>query len=136
MTEATSKTLKPKDKTQISTSVEQTRPGRVFVPDVDIYETEKEIKLLADMPGVTPKKLNINLKDNILTLDGEVETLESKDETPIFKEFETGRYYRQFSLSHVIDQSKIEAELKDGVLKLTLPKVETLTPRKIEVKAE
>jgi len=136
MTEATSKTLKPKDKTQVSTSVEQTRPGRVFVPDVDIYETEKEIKLLADMPGVTPKKLNINLKDNILTLDGEVETLENKDETPIFKEFETGRYYRQFSLSHVIDQSKIEAELKEGVLKLTLPKVEMLTPRKIEVKAE
>ena len=136
MTEATSKTLKPKDKTQVSTSVEQTRPGRVFVPDVDIYETEKEIKLLADMPGVTPKKLNINLKDNILTLDGEVETLENKDETPIFKEFETGRYNRQFSLSHVIDQSKIEAELKEGVLKLTLPKVEMLTPRKIEVKAE
>jgi len=134
MTDKT-KTLKPKDKTQVSAHVEQTRPGKVFIPDVDIYETEKEIVVLADMPGVTAEKLNINLKDNILTLDGEVEPLEGKEEREIFKEFETGRYYRQFSLSQVIDQSKIEAELKDGVLKLILPKVEKATPRKIEVKA-
>ncbi|RLB12549.1 MAG: Hsp20/alpha crystallin family protein [Deltaproteobacteria bacterium] len=136
MGEVSRKTLKPRDKTQLNTKIEQTKPGKVFIPDVDIYETEKEIRLIADMPGVTADKVNINLKDNILTLDGEVETLEGRDETPIFKEFETGRYYRQFSLSHVIDQSKIEAELKDGVLKLTLPKIETKTPRKIEVKAE
>ena len=135
MVEVSRRTLKPKDKTHVSTRIEQTKPGKIFIPDVDIYETEKEIKLIADMPGVTPDRLNINLKDNILTLDGEVETLENKDETQILKEFETGRYYRQFSLSHVIDQAKIEAELKDGVLKLTLPKIEKLTPRKIEVKA-
>ncbi|RLB11359.1 MAG: Hsp20/alpha crystallin family protein [Deltaproteobacteria bacterium] len=129
------KTLKPKDKTQVSTHIEQTKPGKVFIPDVDIYETEKEIVVLADMPGVTAEKLNVSLKDNILTLDGEVEPLEGKEEREIFKEFETGRFYRQFSLSQVIDQSKIEAELKDGVLKLILPKVEKATPRKIEVKA-
>ncbi len=128
------RTLKPKDKTQVSTP-EQTKPGKVFIPDVDIYETEKEIVVLADMPGVIPKKLNVSLKDNILTLDGEVKDLEGKGERVILKEFETGRYYRQFSLSQVIDQSKIEAELKDGVLKLVLPKVEAATPRRIEVKA-
>ncbi len=133
MTDKT-KTLKPKDKTQVSTYVEQTKPGKVFIPDVDIYETEKEIVVLADMPGVIPEKLNISLKDNILILDGEVEPLKGKEEREIFKEFETGRYFRQFSLSQVIDQSKIEAELKDGVLKLILPKVEKATPRKIDVK--
>jgi len=132
--EKVKKTLKPKDKTEVRPAVEQTRPGKVFIPDVDIYETEKEIVVLADMPGVTPEKLNITLKDNILTLEGEVDPLESKEERIIFKEFETGRYFRQFSLSHIIDQSKIEANLKDGVLKLVLPKVEAATPRKIEVK--
>ncbi len=136
MVEASTKTLKPKDKTKLSPSIEQTKSGRVFIPDVDIYETDKEIVLLADMPGVNPDKLNINLKDNILTLDGEIEKLEKDDELELFKEFETGRYYRQFSLSYVIDQSKIEAQLKDGVLRLILPKVEMATPRKIEVKAE
>lgn len=90
---------------------------------------------MADMPGVTAEKLNVNLHDNVLTIDGEAEKLEGKGEVEIFREFETGRYFRQFTLSHDIDQSKIEAELKDGVLKLILPKVETKVPRKIEVKA-
>jgi len=136
MAEVQTKTLRPKEKTKIGTTAEQMRSGKVFMPDVDIYETEKEIILLADIPGVTADRLNISLKDNILTLDGEVEPLESKDETEIFKEFETGRYYRQFTMSQIIDQSKIEAELKDGVLKLVLPKVAAATPRKIVVKAE
>ena len=136
MAETQTKTLKPKQKIEISSPPEQIRPGKIFVPDVDIYETDKEIVLLADMPGVTANKLNINLKDNILTLDGEVEPLEGKDEIEIFREFETGRYYRQFTLSQVIDQSKIQAELKDGVLKLVLPKIKAATPRKIVVRTE
>ena len=136
MQEGVSKKLKPKDKIKLGTGIEQNKSRRVFVPDVDIYETEKEIKILADMPGVSSDKINVSLRDNILTLEGEVETLEEKNETPVFKEFETGKYYRQFTLSHVIDQSKIKAELKDGVLKITLPKVETSTPRKIEVRTE
>ena len=91
--------------------------------------------LVADMPGVKAKDLNIDLRDDILTLDGEVEPPESKSEVDVFREYQSGKYSRQFSLSQVIDQSKIDADLKDGVLRLRLPKVEAATPRKIAVKA-
>lgn len=134
MAESSTKILRPKDKSHLRPYIEQTRATRVFMPDVDIYETEKEIILLADMPGVTVDNLNINLKDNILTLDGEIEPLEREDETQISKEFGSGRYYRQFSLTGTIDQSRIKAELKDGVLKLSLPKMGIQTSRKIQVK--
>ncbi|WP_337833621.1 Hsp20/alpha crystallin family protein [Desulfonema magnum] len=105
------------------------------MPVADIFETELEITLLADMPGVKPEDLDIDLRENTLTLAGEVEPPEGAEETDIFREYQTGRYFRQFTLSEVIDQSKIDAKLNDGVLRLTLPKVEKAAPRKIMVKA-
>jgi HSP20 family molecular chaperone IbpA len=102
---------------------------------VDIFETEKEITLLADMPGVKAEDLVIDLRDNTLTLEGGIATVENAKEEPIYEEYTTGRFYRQFSLSEVIDQSKIDAQLTDGVLRLSLPKVEKATPRKITVRA-
>jgi HSP20 family protein len=86
------------------------------------------------MPGVTTDNLSIDLKDNVLTLTGEVAPFEEADEQDILIEYEIGKYHRQFNLSSVIDQSKIDAKLNDGVLRLSLPKVEKATPRKIEVK--
>ncbi len=132
----TTKALKIKDKQEMAPSAEQTREGLVFTPDVDIFETEKEIVLLADVPGVKPENVNIDLRDNILTLNCEVEPFENAEEEDILIEYETGTFYRQFTLSEVIDQSRIDAKLKDGVLRLTLPKVEEATPRKITVKTE
>lgn len=131
----TEKSLQPKEKTEVTTPAEQTKPGLVFTPAVDIFETDTELTLLADMPGVSAGDLNIDLNENVLTLDGEVESPEGTDETDIIREYRTGKYQRQFTLSQVIDQSKIDAELKDGVLRLKLPKVEAATPRKITVKA-
>ena len=131
----TEKSLQPKEKTEVTTPAEQTKPGLVFTPAVDIFETDTEITLLADMPGVSGGDLNIDLDENVLTLDGDVESPEGDDETDIIREYRTGKYQRQFTLSQVIDQSKIDAELKDGVLRLRLPKVEAATPRKITVKA-
>jgi len=86
------------------------------------------------MPGVKAKDINISLHDNVLTLEGDVTAPESNEEVDIIREYRTGKFYRQFTLSQLIDQSKIDAEIKDGVLKLKLPKVEAATPRKIEVK--
>jgi len=134
MANALSKELQVKPKQEVTAPAEQTRPGLVFTPNVDIFETDSKITLLADLPGVTAERLTIDLRENMLTLIGEVEAANSTGEKKIFVEYETGKYYRQFTLSSVIDQSKIDAQLKDGVLTLQLPKIEKATPRKIEVK--
>jgi HSP20 family protein len=129
------KELKIKEKQEISTPAEQTRPGLVFTPLVDIFETDKALVLLADMPGVRPADLNIDLRDDTLTLTGDVQPFEGADENDIMIEYEVGKYHRQFALSEIIDQDKIDAQMQDGVLRLTLPKVEKATPRKITVQA-
>jgi HSP20 family molecular chaperone IbpA len=129
------KELKVKEKQEVTSPAEQTKPGLVFTPSVDIFENDKELVLLADMPGVQAKALNIDLRDNTLTLDGGVEPFEAEGEEDVLVEYEVGKYYRQFSLSEVIDQEKIDAQLKDGVLRLTLPKVEKAAPRTITVQA-
>ena len=134
MTDKESKEIQVKPKQELTSPAEQTRPGLVFTPNVDIFETDTEITLLADMPGVTSDNLNIDLRDNVLTLTGEVAPFEEADEQDILIEYEIGKYHRQFNLSSVIDQSKIDAKLNDGVLRLSLPKVEKATPRRIEVK--
>jgi HSP20 family protein len=135
MTDTESKSIQVKEKSELTTPAEQTRPGLVFTPAVDIFETEKEITLLADMPGVKSADLDIDLRDNMLTLDGDVKAPEAADEVDVIREYRTGKYYRQFTLSQLIDQAKIAAELKDGVLRLQLPKVEAATPRRIAVKS-
>jgi HSP20 family molecular chaperone IbpA len=135
MADTESKELKVREKQELSGAAEQTTPGLVFTPAVDIFETEKEITLLADMPGVTPDDLTIDLRDNTLTLTADIAPVDDLQEAVIIREYETGRYYRQFSLSELIDQGKINAKLNDGVLRLTLPKVEKATPKKIVVKA-
>jgi len=130
-----SKELQVKDKQEVAAPAEQTRPGVVFTPDVDIFENDKEITLLADMPGVASEDISIDLNDNVLSITGEVKPFEEKDESDVLIEFEIGRYSRQFTLSEVVDQGKIEAKHEDGVLRLTLPKAEKAVPRQIAVAA-
>ena len=134
MADTESKALEVKEKKEVTSPAEQTRQGLVFTPAMDIFESDKEIMLLADMPGVKAKDLNIDLREDVLTLDGDVDVPEGENEMEVMKEYRTGKYYRQFTLSQVIEQSRIEAELVDGVLRLRLPKVEAATPRKITIK--
>lgn len=129
------KELQAREKQEVATPAEHTKPGLVFTPAVDIFETETQITLLADMPGVTPENLNIDLRDDTLTLTGDINPFEGPDEQDLLIEYEVGKYFRQFTLSEVIDQEKIEAKLNDGVLRLTLPKVEKAKPRKIAINA-
>jgi HSP20 family protein len=130
-----SKELQVKDKHEVAAPAEQTRPGVVFTPDVDIFENERQITLLADMPGVAPEDIQIDLNDNVLNISGEVKPFEGGNESDVLIEFEIGRYDRQFTLSEVIDQNKIEARHEEGVLRLTLPKAEKAIPRQIAVTA-
>jgi HSP20 family molecular chaperone IbpA len=134
MADKDGKELKVREKQEVATPAEQTTPGLVFTPAVDIFETEKTITLLADMPGVKADDLTIDLRDNTLTLSAEVAAVDNGDAEELLVEYETGRYYRQFTLGELIDQTNIDAKLNDGVLRLTLPKVEKATPKKITVK--
>lgn len=133
---AESKELQAKGKVEAAASAELTKPGPVFTPNVDIFETEKEIIMLADIPGVKAEDLVIDLRDDTLTFTGEVKpTTGRPDAEDILVEYQVGSYYRQFTLAEMIDQNKIDAALNNGVLRLTLPKIEKATPRQITVKA-
>ena len=114
---------------------ESIRPGRVFVPAVDILENEEEIIILADMPGVTSKSVDIDLRESVLTIQGRISLVEGEKEVTVYREFDWGDYLRQFTLSDAIDQEKITAKMDLGVLRLTLPKAEKRKPQKIQVTA-
>lgn len=114
---------------------EQTRPGAVYTPAADIFENENSITLLADMPGVKAEDLEIDLRDNVLTLRGHVARVDGEGEAEVLREYRSGTFFRQFALSETIDQAGIDAKLSDGVLRLELPKVERAKPRQITVKA-
>ncbi|MDB4973438.1 MAG: heat shock protein Hsp20 [Myxococcaceae bacterium] len=122
------------EKSGVAKSPEQTRPGPVYAPAVDIFESEDVMTLLADMPGVAASDLTIDLRDNVLTLTGRTRAPTGAKESPVLREYASGTFYRQFTLSDTIEQSKIEAKITDGVLRLELPKAERAKPRKIAVK--
>jgi HSP20 family molecular chaperone IbpA len=135
MATSENKELQVKEKQEVTSAAEPTRPGVVFTPDVDIFENDDGLVLLADMPGVLPDALKIDLRDDTLTLSGSVTPEDTSGEEVLMAEYRTGHYYRQFNLSEIIDQEKIEAQLTEGVLRLSLPKVAKATPRQITVQA-
>lgn len=134
MADIQSTELKVREKQELASPAEQTTPGLVFTPAVDIFETDKEITLLADMPGVKADDLTIDLRDNTLTLSADTAPASGAEEQELLMEYDYGKYYRQFTLGELIDQENIDANLADGVLRLSLPKVEKATPKKITVK--
>ncbi|MDY0002468.1 MAG: Hsp20/alpha crystallin family protein [Polyangia bacterium] len=113
---------------------EPTREGFWFRPLVDIFETEAGITLRCDMPGVGKDGLDIDLREDVLTVTGKVEAAQQARQR-IHSEYEVGGFTRQFQVGEAIDQNKITANLSDGVLTVHLPKAEKLKPRKIEVTA-
>jgi HSP20 family protein len=115
---------------------EQTRSGPVYSPAVDIFEQESAITVLADMPGVKAQDLEIDLRENVLTLRGRVRPPETEGAGYVLREYEPGTFLRQFTLGSAIEQSKIDAKLTDGVLRLELPKAEKARPRQIAVRVD
>ena len=122
-----------KQEVEVTEGTERTRPGKAYIPRADIYETEKSLVIVADMPGVNKDAVDITLEKNILTLTGSVEFTQPDNFSLAYTEYETGDYERSFTLSSEIDRDNIEAAIKDGVLKITLPKVAQST-KKISVK--
>jgi len=128
------KEIAVRDKTAVAKeSGEPTRSGIAYSPAVDIYETDAGLTVLADLPGVDKDHLEVDVREGVLSIEGRVAEPEARLR-PVYSEYGIGGYSRRFSLGNDIDASKIEAELKDGVLKLTLPKADRLKPRKVEVK--
>lgn len=111
-----------------------TREGVYFEPPVDIYETDEALILHADVPGTTNEEIETHLEDNLLTITAPVKPVDGTWR-PAYEEYAVGHYVRQFRLGQQIDQAKITATLKDGVLTLVLPKIDAARPRRITVKA-
>jgi HSP20 family molecular chaperone IbpA len=106
--------------------------GPTFKPRIDLYETAHQITLVADIPGARSEDVELDVKDHVLTLVARVRPVESRWR-PVHQEWRQGHFMRQLKLGHQIDQAKISASLKDGVLTVELPKVEQAQPRRIAI---
>ena len=106
---------------------------RAVLPAVDVFEDATGISLLADMPGVSKEQLGLKVEGNTLWIEGGVQPLTPDGLEAMYAELRVPRYRRSFTLSRELDTSRIEANLKDGVLRLRMPKQAHAQPRKIPV---
>jgi HSP20 family protein len=130
---ASTQELQVQRKREVEIKQEATIPARVFLPNADIYETQNELKVVLEMPGIEKDKVEIRVEDGVLHVQGRLDLAKYAGLQPLYTEYNVGHYARSFQLSSKIDQNKIAAEMKEGVLSLTLPKVEEAKPRTIQV---
>lgn len=105
------------------------------LPAVDVFEDATGITLLADMPGVSKEQLELHIEGNALSIEGRVLPQSPENSEAVYAEMRVPRYRRSFTLSRELDSSKIDANLKDGVLTLRIPKQAHAQPRRIEVRS-
>src|ERR1700722_7966858 len=129
----TKQELQVQRKRELDKKEEGTIPVRVFMPTADIYETQDALKVVLEMPGVEKGNVDVHVEDGVLNVEGRLDLTKYKGLQPLYTEYNIGHYSRSFRLSNKINQEKIGAELKEGVLSLTLPKVEEAKPRTIRV---
>lgn len=127
------KEITVQEKKEVQSKSEPTIPGIMYLPATDIVETDKELLVYMDMPGVSKDKLKVKLEKNVLGIDGEIESSPYADLKPLYTEYNIGHFSRNFELSNEIDQTAIRAEMNDGVLVLTLPKIPEKQPKMITV---
>lgn len=127
------KTIATSPQQRTTPSREETRSQERYVtPPVDIYETAEGLIVKADLPGVGKENLDVRVENNLLTIRGKSANVTPGE--PIYREYELVNFFRQFELNEKVDQARISADLKHGVLTLQLPKAEEAKPRKIDVK--
>jgi HSP20 family protein len=134
MVMASRQELQVQQKRELEKKEETTIPARVFLPNADIYETNDALNVVLEMPGVEKNSVEVRVEDGVLKIDGRLDFSKYQGLQPLYTEYNVGHYSRSFRLSSKIEQNKIGAELKDGVLSLVLPKVEEAKPRTIQVK--
>jgi HSP20 family molecular chaperone IbpA len=130
---AATQELAMREKKELTSKEEKTVPGRFYVPYADIYETDEALTVLLEMPGVEKKDIDIRLENDVLRVEGRIDFSKYEGMDPVYTEYNIGHYTRSFSLSSKIDQQAINAEVSEGVLTLTLPKVKEATPRRIAI---
>ena len=130
---ASKQELQVQQKREVEKKEEATVPARVFLPAADIYETGNELKVILEMPGVDKSNVDVRVEDGVLTVEGRLDFSKYRELPPLYTEYNIGHGSRSFRLSTKIDQSKIGAEMKDGVLSLALPKVAEAKPLTIQV---
>jgi len=128
-----SQPLAVQEKKELVSKGEKTVPARYYVPSTDIYETEDALKLVMEVPGVDRKDVDIRLDDDVLRVEARIDTAKYEGMEPLYTEYNVGHFARAFTLPHRIDQQQIGAALSDGVLTLTLKKVQQAQPRRIEI---
>jgi HSP20 family molecular chaperone IbpA len=118
---------------QVSAQPARATTTRTIRPRVDIYETDNSFVLLADMPGVEPQGLDVEAERSVLVIRGHCAAPET---TPDYQEFELGDYHRAFTLSEDLDTDHITATLREGVLRVEIPKSPEAEPKKIPVRTD
>ena len=125
--------LQVQQKRQVEDKEEATISTRAFLPNTDIYETEDALNVVMEMPGVEKSNVEVGIEDGVLKVYGRIDFSKYERLQPVYTEYNIGHYARSFRLSSKIDQTKIRAQMNDGVLSLVLPKVEEAKPRVISV---
>jgi len=127
-------TQSPGETREMAPYEERTRQRRIYIPRADIYETHGDVVVIADIPGVDEKSVDITLEKNVLTINAYPVDYQPEGYSPVYSEYGMGDYQRRFVISNEIDQEKIEASVKNGVLYLRLPKAGPAKTRKITVR--
>jgi HSP20 family protein len=130
---ASDQELQVQRKREVDSKQETTVPARAFVPITDIFETEEALTVIMEMPGVAKENVEVNVENDVLTIEGRIDFSKYERLQPVYTEYNVGHYARTFRLSSKIDQDRISAEIKDGVMMLLLPKAEKAKARRITV---
>ena len=125
--------LAVREKKELATKEERTVPGRFYVPYTDVYETEDALTVVMEVPGVDRKDVEVELKDDVLRVEGRIDFSKYEGMEPVYTEYNVGHWTRSFALSDRVDRERIAAQLEDGVLTLTLPKTAEARPRRIAI---
>jgi len=122
-----------RQKQEVSAKDEKTVPGRFYAPATDIYETDDALTVVMEIPGVDRQHVNVSLENSTLRIEARIDPANYEGMEPLYTEYGVGNYARSFELSNKVDRDRISAEVADGVLTLTLPKVKETQPRSIPI---
>jgi HSP20 family protein len=125
--------LQVQQKREVEKAQEPTTPMRTFQPTTDIFETEDALTVILEMPGVDRDNIDVSVENGVLTVEGKINFNKYEGLRPLHSEYNIGPFRRSFRILSRVDQDKIRAVMRDGVISLVLPKAEEAKPRRIEV---